>query len=867
MQVESLPASSVIPVPETVQPAAPPTPPSEPISVPQSTVSEESEQQTFHVMQPPQRTPQPPPSTEPAETETSAALTPLVPVPIASEQPIVPNTTTTTTPATTTLTTTTPTPVPTSAPTTKQTKRGSRASQNHKPIHRSPGKPPLLLAKPSTGKPSPILPQPQKPVLVSNQMAPLVPKPITTNGQIVKPSSTNQSAGFTTYLVVDGNQGQLVQVANDGPKPVTFRNQAGQILQATPITVVSTGNQSTAPTFPTNGDSSVCNISQLNNFQQQQPQQTGITAHATQNSSQTVTTVRTSSSIDTTTMTTQQITGITQIPANTSLLNGCNILPHQPSLLQPTPILPTSLLNGNSVATHDRDMSPVNNDNDSSLDETLDSSIADPNQSLSLSQLAVKANHRHRRSSSSSLSKKKRGRPRLYERDPFTNKPIKSRPMPEGTELTLPTIANANNPPTLLMPGPTSTTFTNLMPSTNTCTSLIFPNQTSTITVATANPSLLQQQPYTYPSLLNGNASSTNMLTAPTLNIFANNNNFNASNLSSSPYSYPPQTTTTTTTTILPPPSQPTLAPPPSIPQVSAPIQSSQSMTTANQLSRSTFTPMTQTVENQATIPLKNLQISSTSSPTTSSPRPSSSSTTTIPSVVQLNSSPIKAFNQTLNNDVVVHYIGGFVIRESSQPFPIEDHDEQNKDFHLTNGKEKENHSFNDNNSDLGSDQLRCISCKKVDFSERFYNQDKRVCSKVCSTKSSKSNKMTNGKKHQHDQTPPITEATRKIESSFQQSAPTSVPMEYDEPVQMPPDHGLPHDPSKWTVSQVGEFIARLTNDTIRETFYESEMDGQALLLMTQEHLRDTMKIKLGPSLVISSEIAKLRERSRTFSS
>jgi hypothetical protein len=42
-------------------------------------------------------------------------------------------------------------------------------------------------------------------------------------------------------------------------------------------------------------------------------------------------------------------------------------------------------------------------------------------------------------------------------------------------------------------------------------------------------------------------------------------------------------------------------------------------------------------------------------------------------------------------------------------------------------------------------------------------------------------------------------------------------------------------------------------------------MDGQALLLMTPEHLRDTMKIKLGPSLIISSEITKLRERVKTF--
>jgi len=75
--------------------------------------------------------------------------------------------------------------------------------------------------------------------------------------------------------VVDGNQGQvsdnysslhpkenrffqLIQVANDGQKPVTFQNQAGQILQATPITVVAPPNQPSMPSFQTTGDSSIC---------------------------------------------------------------------------------------------------------------------------------------------------------------------------------------------------------------------------------------------------------------------------------------------------------------------------------------------------------------------------------------------------------------------------------------------------------------------------------------------------------------------------------------------------------------------------------------------------------------------------------
>ncbi len=323
-------------------------------------------------------------------------------------------------------------------------------------------------------------------------------------------------------------------------------------------------------------------------------------------------------------------------------------------------------------------------------------------------------------------------------------------------------------------------------------------------------------------------------MTAPTLNIFSNNNNIS----SSTSYPYPSQQTT-----ILPPP----------LPAISS----------TNGPSRLFIPPITHTVENQATIPLKNLQISSTSSPMTSSPRQSTiASSTTVPNVVQLNPSPKKSSSQIQNNDVIVHYIGGFVIRESSHPFPIDDNEDNLKDLNISNGKEKEN-NFNDNESDLGSDQLRCILCKKVDFSERFFNQEKKICSKSCSIKSSKLIKTANGKKL-HDKTPPIIEPTKSIENPIIQQ---SIEPHIDEQMStLAPDHGLPTDPSKWTVYQVGEFVARLTNDTIREAFYESEMDGQALLLMTQEHLRDTMKIKLGPSLIISSEITKLRERAKKFS-
>ncbi|CAF5215680.1 unnamed protein product, partial [Rotaria magnacalcarata] len=128
--------------------------------------------------------------------------------------------------------------------------------------------PATVLARPTTFNTSTIFPFSQKPVLFGNSITPIVPKAVTS----IQP---NSPAGLTTYLVVDGNQGQLVQVSNDGQTPVTFRNQVGQVLQATPITVVSPANQPTISSFTTNRDCSLLS-----------------------NTSQTITTVRTSSSID-----------------------------------------------------------------------------------------------------------------------------------------------------------------------------------------------------------------------------------------------------------------------------------------------------------------------------------------------------------------------------------------------------------------------------------------------------------------------------------------------------------------------------------------------------------------------------------------
>ena len=93
------------------------------------------------------------------------------------------------------------------------------------------------------------------------------------------------------------------------------------------------------------------------------------------------------------------------------------------------------------------------------------------------------------------------------------------------------------------------------------------------------------------------------------------------------------------------------------------------------------------------------------SSPQTHNNQIPSTANTNVSNIVQLNCSPVKA----LNNDVTVHYIGGFVIRESNHPFV--------------------------SNENVNNDQIRCIICQKMDFSQKFFDYEKKFCSKLCSLK------------------------------------------------------------------------------------------------------------------------------------
>ncbi|XP_078143909.1 polyhomeotic-like protein 3 [Centroberyx gerrardi] len=67
--------------------------------------------------------------------------------------------------------------------------------------------------------------------------------------------------------------------------------------------------------------------------------------------------------------------------------------------------------------------------------------------------------------------------------------------------------------------------------------------------------------------------------------------------------------------------------------------------------------------------------------------------------------------------------------------------------------------------------------------------------------------------------------------------------------------------PSQWNVEQVFSYINSLPGGPdIAEEFRSQEIDGQALLLLTEDHLVSTMNLKLGPALKLCAHINTLKE-------
>lgn len=65
---------------------------------------------------------------------------------------------------------------------------------------------------------------------------------------------------------------------------------------------------------------------------------------------------------------------------------------------------------------------------------------------------------------------------------------------------------------------------------------------------------------------------------------------------------------------------------------------------------------------------------------------------------------------------------------------------------------------------------------------------------------------------------------------------------------------------AQWDIEEVCKFVSSVTGcSEYCDVFREQEIDGQALILLTEDHLSNKMGLKLGPALKLKSKIDELR--------
>lgn len=272
-------------------------------------------------------------------------------------------------------------------------------------------------------------------------------------------------------------------------------------------------------------------------------------------------------------------------------------------------------------------------------------------------------------------------------------------------------------------------------------------------------------------------------------------------------------------------------------------------------------------------------------------------------------SKPAQALVKT---DILTHLIEGFVIQEGAEPFPVE-----RPSFSIECLRRHTDSKVDGISSkEVKAQQepmLTCELCGRVDFASVF-KRSKRFCSTVCAKRynvgctkrmglfPNRKASLENMKKQRgvlngnfkncsldskkkivpsvQKPLPPAAALSpgRSVHPAQGESSQCSDLLGYKTPPsplspsqRVPAVRGsvlplLPHsflssDPSQWNIEDVYEFISSQPGGLeIAEEFRSQEIDGQALMLLKEDHLMGTMNIKLGPALKIFAQISLLKD-------
>nr|XP_006819909.1 PREDICTED: LOW QUALITY PROTEIN: polyhomeotic-like protein 2-like [Saccoglossus kowalevskii] len=261
---------------------------------------------------------------------------------------------------------------------------------------------------------------------------------------------------------------------------------------------------------------------------------------------------------------------------------------------------------------------------------------------------------------------------------------------------------------------------------------------------------------------------------------------------------------------------------------------------------------------------------------------------------------------------VLTHVIEGFVIEEAKEPFPVSRSAlifDLNSSKKTTSSVSSDQESINierrldEHECEMGESSqmrdpiiLKCEFCGKMDSATKF-KRSKRFCSMACAKrynvgcskrlglfKPSKPNKYKFNKhtkkmqmtfkakglrgKHGrlafniHEERPrqfdDDTGSSCQSESTPSPQTPPNYEDDFDD---LDTDPIVVTDPKRWSVDEVFDFIRSLPGcSDYADEFKSQEIDGQALLLLKEDHLMSAMNMKLGPALKICARINSLKE-------
>lgn len=211
---------------------------------------------------------------------------------------------------------------------------------------------------------------------------------------------------------------------------------------------------------------------------------------------------------------------------------------------------------------------------------------------------------------------------------------------------------------------------------------------------------------------------------------------------------------------------------------------------------------------------------------------------------------------------VLTHVIEGYVIQESaSEPFPINRNQVVAPDLTahvrpaMDSSEEPPLKKLKDKDENDGK-KAKCEMCGIIDLREKF-RKGKKYCSAQCVKRANQANK-----KAKTEEVKPVLKEDDNEKKDWDTNTDTndssnSAPENNDARTS-----NVSGDPTNWGVEEVCEFIKTLPGcREYVEDFASQEIDGQALLLLKEDHLMSAMSMKLGPALKICARIDAMRTK------